>query len=296
MKLLVICNPVSGHGRAKRIFPKIEEYLEHKGNRYTLILTEYPGHAAEIARETCLEGFSGIVAVGGDGTLFEVLNGYRKNTSPARIPIGVVPTGTGNSVARELEIELSDWPSAIDIVLDNQPKKIDIACVRTNEDVYYFVNILGIGFAANVTARAHSLKTFGNVAYTLGVFLEAVSLQPASFDINIDGKSIERSAIFVEVSNTRYTANFFMAPAARIDDGLLDITVLNKVSRRKLIQYFPKIFTGEHVALEEVETFQARNIRIASNRPQRVSPDGELRGATPVEIECLPQAIEMFWR
>jgi diacylglycerol kinase (ATP) len=87
-----------------------------------------------------------------------------------------------------------------------------------------------------------------------------------------------------------------MAPNALIDDGLLDITILKKMSRRKLLSSFPKIFTGEHIHLPEVETYQAKRIKIVSKKPKVLSPDGELIGITPVEIECLNQAIEVFWK
>jgi diacylglycerol kinase (ATP) len=100
----------------------------------------------------------------------------------------------------------------------------------------------------------------------------------------------------VEISNTRYTANFLMAPRALIDDGLLDITIAKKLSRRRLLQCFPKIFTGEHIYLPEVETYQARSIKITSQKPKVLSPDGELIGITPVEVECLKQAIEVYWK
>ena len=100
----------------------------------------------------------------------------------------------------------------------------------------------------------------------------------------------------MEISNTRYTANFLMAPAAKIDDGLLDITLLNKVNRRKLLQSFPTIFTGEHIHLDEVETFQAEKIKVESQVPKVLTPDGELVGITPVEVECLHKAIRVFWK
>ena len=87
-----------------------------------------------------------------------------------------------------------------------------------------------------------------------------------------------------------------MAPRAKIDDGLLDVIIAAKLSRVRLLKCFPKIFTGEHVNLKEVETFQAKHIKIESATPKVLTPDGELMGITPVEIECLPQAIEVYWK
>ena len=114
--------------------------------------------------------------------------------------------------------------------------------------------------------------------------------------MEIDGKTIERENIFVEISNTRYTSNFLMAPDAEIDDGFLDVTLLGKMTRKRMLQCFPKIFTGEHVQFDEVETFKAKRMRVETNIPKVLTPDGELVGITPVEVECLHRAIEVFWK
>ena len=107
---------------------------------------------------------------------------------------------------------------------------------------------------------------------------------------------MEQENIFVEVSNTTYTSNFLMAPNAKIDDGLLDITLLRKITRRRLLQCFPKIFTGEHILFEEVEQFKAKKISIETETPKIITPDGELVGISPVKVECLHQAVEVFWK
>ena len=114
--------------------------------------------------------------------------------------------------------------------------------------------------------------------------------------LEIDGKKIETDSTFIEISNTRYTANFLMAPSAEIDDGLLDITLVKKITRGKLIKSFPKIFTGEHIFIDEIETFKAKHIKIETDEPKVLTPDGELLGITPVEITCLKHAIEVFWK
>ena len=112
--------------------------------------------------------------------------------------------------------------------------------------------------------------------------------------LEVDGEAIEREATFLEISNSRFTADFLMAPEARIDDGLLDITLLGKISRRRLLRLFPTVFRGEHVRYPEVETFTARNIRITSIQPKILSPDGELLGTTPAGVTCLHRALEVF--
>ena len=296
LKLLVIYNPNSGHRRSGKILPEVKEYFKTKNIEIDTILTEKQGHGMEIVSNADFELYDGVVAAGGDGTLFEVINGYYQNKSKKRIPIGVLPTGTGNSFSIDLGLDKTKWKEAIDIISQNKPKKVDVGYFKTNDVEYYFLNILGLGFVSDAGKTAIRFKVLGNISYTIGVIYQTIFLKSHQIKIEIDGKTLERENIFVEISNSRYTANFLMAPEAKIDDGYLDITLLKKVTRRRLLACFPKVFTGEHVNLDEVETFQAKNIRIETDVPKILTPDGEFYSATPVEVKCLHQAVEVFWR
>ena len=276
--------------------PQVESKFTEYKIEFDLFLTDYPEHATEITRKINFDEYDGLVAAGGDGTMFEVINGYFRNKSQHKIPIGILPIGTGNAFARDLDLEGERWAEAIQVISYEKTRKVDVGLFRTHGQEYYYLNILGLGFVADVTEIAHKLKIFGNIAYTLGVLYRTIFLRSNEIVIEIDGNIIKRDCTFIEVSNTRYTANFLMAPMAKIDDGLLDLTVAAKLSRVRLLQCFPKIFTGEHIYLPEVETFQAEKIKIQSNIPKVLTPDGELIGITPVEIICLPRAIEVFWK
>lgn len=295
MKILLVYNPFAAHGRAGKMLPRVEAAFGERNIDFDLRLTDYPEHAIEIVRQCRFQEYDGIVAAGGDGTLFEVVNGYFRNESRKRIPLGILPTGTGNAFARDLNLESSRWADAVEIIGRRKPRKVDVGKFHTHGQNYYYLNIMGLGFVADVTETARKLKGLGNVSYTLGVFYRTLFLRAHRLTIEIDGRTYQRDNIFVELSNTRYTSNFLMAPDARIDDGKLDVTLLGKVSRRKLLKSFPLIFTGEHVRLEEVETFQAKRINIETDVPKVLTPDGELVGITPVRVECLHRAIEVFW-
>jgi len=296
MKVLLIYNPQAGHGRAKKILPVVESLFIKHGIEFDLYLTDYPEHGIEIVQSADFNTYDCLVAAGGDGTLFEVINGYFKNSSSQKIPLGILPIGTGNAFARDLDLDNSHIEDAIKIISNKKPRKVDVGYFKTHGQEYYYLNILGMGFVADVTEIAHKLKMFGNLSYTLGVFYRTIFLKSNHVTLDIDGVKIERESTFIEISNTRYTANFLMAPKAKIDDGLLDITLAGKFSRFRLIQCFPKIFTGDHIYLDEVETFQANHIKIHTDESKVLTPDGELIGITPVEIKCLPQAIEVFWK
>ena len=138
------------------------------------------------------------------------------------------------------------------------------------------------------------MKILGNGAYTLGVVYRTAFLDTFHLRLELDGRTIERDTTFVEISNSRYTADFLMAPDASVDDGLLDITLLGKISRRRLLRLFPSVFRGEHILYDEVETFTAHRITVVNEHPKALSPDGELIGATPAEVTCLHRALEVF--
>ncbi|MFH1213939.1 MAG: diacylglycerol kinase family protein [Candidatus Neomarinimicrobiota bacterium] len=296
MKILLVYNPFAGHQRAQKILPEVESYFEQKNVEFDLKMTDYHEHGITLVKEADFEKYDAVVAAGGDGTLFEVVNGYFQNPSTHRIPIGVLPVGTGNAFARDLALESTQWKEAIDIICLNKPRKVDVGKFLTHGQTYYYLNILGLGFVSDVTATAHKIKAIGNFAYTVGVFHQTLFLRTFEARIEIDGQLIERDCIFIEISNTRYTANFLMAPAAEIDDGKLDVTILKGLSRIKLLKSFPKIFTGEHVNLDEVETYQARHIKIITDTPKILTPDGEVLGITPIEVECLYQQVEVLWK
>jgi diacylglycerol kinase (ATP) len=296
VKVLLIYNAKAAHKRAKKILPDVEASFIDKGIRFDLRITDYPEHAVDIVAKADFNQYDGVIAAGGDGTLFEVINGYYKNLGQGKIPIGVLPIGTGNAFARDLELDVSRWEEAVEIIRLGKPRKVDVGVFHTHGQSYYFLNIMGLGFVADVGKTAQKLKIFGNIAYTLGVLYQIIFLKVYPVTIEVDGKTIERENIFVEVSNTRYTSNFLMAPDAEIDDGLLDVTLLGRATRRRLVQSFPKIFTGEHIFLDEVEQFKAKRISVRTGIPKVLTPDGELVGITPVKVECLHQAVPVFWK
>ena len=293
-KLLLIYNPNAGNGKSKKILPEVQNYFKEKKIEIETLLTKSQGHGLELVGEANFENYDGVIAAGGDGTLFEVINGYFANKSKKRIPIGVLPTGTGNSFSIDLGLGVAKWKEAIDLISLNKPRKVDVGCFKAENKTFYYLNILGLGFVSDVGKTAIRFKSLGNFSYTIGVIYQTLFLKSHQLKIEYDGKALEQENVFVEISNSRYTANFLMAPGAKIDDGYLDVTLLKKVTRRRLLACFPKVFTGEHVNLEEVDTFQAKEIRIQTDVPKILAPDGELYCTTPVEVKCLHQAVEVY--
>jgi diacylglycerol kinase (ATP) len=294
VKLLLIFNPHAAMKRASRLLPDIRKGLERFAT-VDIALTRHAGHAVDLVAAADLDAFDGVIAAGGDGTLYEVLNGLYRKPVQDRVPLGLVPVGTGNAFARDLGLMPGDWQKGIDIIARKQLRKVDVGRVQTRSETFYFLNIIGMGFAVDAGKTAKKLKMVGNAAYTLGTLWETVKLKSYPLQIEIDGKNIKQDNVFVEISNSRYTgSSFLIAPDAQIDDGLLDVTLLSSLSRSRLLRLFPTIYSGSHVQYKEVSTFQAQQIRIHAPGGQLLGPDGEFHGQTPADITCLHRDLEFF--
>lgn len=296
MKILMIYNPQAGNGRARRLLPAIRTCLADKAIDAEIRLTEAPGHAARLAEQADLSRFDAVVASGGDGTLFEVLNGLMCNPGARRPPLGLIPNGTGNAFMKELGLRKSDWRRAIDIIAANRPRALDVGRVETESKIHYFLNVVGMGFVAEVAQAAVPLKQLGAAAYTLAVLLRLPSLQARKVTLELEGRTLVREAVFVEVANSTYTGtDFLIAPKAKLDDGLLDVVLLNRISRLELLRLFRTVYDGSHLRHPQVEYLQARSVTVTESHPGALVPDGEILGRTPAAFECLPGAIRFLW-
>jgi YegS/Rv2252/BmrU family lipid kinase len=207
--------------------------------------------------------------------------------------VAQIPIGTGNSFIKDLGIEsVEDGFAAL---VGGKTRRVDIGRARSPAGEFHFVNLVGAGFVANVAARAGSFKFLGDTSYTIGVLLEMLVLRPVSCRVVADGRESVRDAIFIEICNSTKTGgDMIMAPGARIDDGLLDVVIAKAMTRRTLLRLFPLIFTGEHVKDPHVETFTCARLEVDFASPQRVTPDGEILGTTPLSVEVIPRALEIF--
>jgi len=293
MKLFLIVNPAAGKNKGAKAIEKAIPLLKQKGIQSEVTTSNFAGHAIELAQQFDPSKFDGIIAIGGDGTLFEVINGLLKKYQSFDLPVGQIPVGTGNSFIKDLAIQTIE--DAIAKIAGGTSRKVDVGFFKYPEGEHYFINLLGTGFVANVAHRAGKYKAFGPLSYVIGVFEEVVRLKSVPMEMTIDGKVYQRDYIFTEICNSTKTGgNMIMAPDAKIDDGLLDIILLNRISRLNLLKVFPQIFKGTHVNDSHVETFKGKHIKIITETLQRLTPDGEVFGSTPIEVFILPNKITMF--
>jgi YegS/Rv2252/BmrU family lipid kinase len=295
MKILLIYNPKAGGGKALQKLEKVKQLLTTYLIDFELILTNFKGHATEIVANCKLKLYDGIIAAGGDGTFFEVLNGYFNNPVKLDIPIGILPVGTGNSLAKDILLDNNDIESFVALIKKGNKRPIDVIKVNCNDKEFYFANTMGLGFVSDVIVTASRLKFFGKLSYTLAVIYNTIKLKVFPVKMIVDGRELKLDNVFISFSNSKYTGgNYLLAPTAKIDDGLMDLIVVNKLGRINLLKTFPKIFSGEHVKTRFVDTMHAKNIVIETNSVKLLSPDGEIFGTTPAEISCIQGAIHLF--
>jgi YegS/Rv2252/BmrU family lipid kinase len=289
----MIVNPNAGKSRGAAVARESAALLSRAGLEIDMRFTGYPGHAVKLAEELDAKTAEAVVAVGGDGTLFEVLNGLSARGEAITVPVGQIPVGTGNSFIKDLGIERVE--DAVQAIIDGKLIDVDVGEFTCDVGTYRFANLLGAGFVANVALRAAKFKMLGALSYVLGVFQELTVLKSTPARIIIDGTSYERDIIFVEICNSRYTGgNMLIAPGAGITDGVLDVVVVSKITRRKLLRLFPSIFKGAHVEDDSVEVIRGRSVRVETDTPLALNADGEILGHTPIEVSLSPGAVKMF--
>ena len=293
MNYCMIINPHAGKKQGLATAKSAIEKLKEHSIDVEMLISQKQGDSITIAENLDPKNYDGILTVGGDGTLFEVINGLLKNKQDIKIPIGQIPVGTGNSFIKDLGI--NNLEDSIRVIIEGKTKAVDLGEFSYSKGKHFFINLLGTGFVSNVAYRARKYKILGSLSYIFGVLEEVVVLKSTKIEITIDGKLFEREAIFTEICNSRYTGgDMLMAPNAKIDDGLLDIVILNKVSRRKLLSLFPLLFKGEHILDNAVEVFTGKNISLKSDKKLVLTPDGETFGDTPIEVVMHHGKIEMF--
>lgn len=293
--LLIIFNPHAGSGHAEKLLPDIESYLHKHAVNFELKKTGQAKDVHDLVTQSKLSRYSAVISAGGDGTLFEVVNALMRVRSEQRLPLGLMPVGTGNAFSRELGLKPTDWKKSIDIIQRFKTKAVDVGKVQTSDQHYYFINIVGIGLVVNIGQTTQKIKKLGPMSYSLAALWETMRIKPNKVKIRIDGQAIEDDLVFVEVANSRYTGTSFkIAPHAKINDGYLDVVLLKPISRWRILNLFPTIYSGRHIEHSEIETHRGKTITLTTTEPMPLMPDGEFIGYTPATITCKAGTIQLL--
>ncbi len=298
--ITVILNPIAGRGAGARLSSSIAERLRSHNLDFEVASTQAPGHATLLAREAAEKGNDLVVAVGGDGTVNEVLNGLiQANGSAAGTALGIVPIGTGNDFAFGAGVPL-DLAAACRVIAQGHSRTVDVGRVQAdNEQPRYFGNGVGIGFDAIVNIESRKLKRLrGFLVYLVAVLKTlAVYYHAPQTTVRVDDREISQPSLMISIMNGfRFGGGFYMTPGSRMDDGLFDLCVAAKVNRLRMLGFVPQFMRGTHTHDLHVTMTQGRRVQVISNSPWASHVDGEIYGvgAHRFELELLPQRLRVL--
>lgn len=288
MQVALVVNPVSGKRQGERIADDAELLLTSLGHETTRIQGDDAQHAREQLTKTFETGVDTVVVVGGDGALHDVL----PVVVGRDVTVGLLPAGTGNDTARSLGLPVKDSRAATRVLLGGHTRDIDLAQTGRDE---FVVTVVASGFDSKVNERANAMTwPRGNMRYNISIVAELREFQPLLFDITLDGETVQREAMLVAVGNgPSFGGGLRLCEGASMDDGLLDVVVINPLSKVKLLRVFPKLYRGTHVTLPEFERHRVREVTLSS--PGIVAyGDGERLGPLPMTTTVRPGALRML--
>jgi YegS/Rv2252/BmrU family lipid kinase len=282
MRAALIVNPVAGSNRGVIAAERAKHEFVPAGWQVTRLLTGGPRDAARLARESAELGFDLVLACGGDGTLSQVLAGLLDTG----IPAGIIPAGTGNDFARTIGLSINPTLAARQLV---RGRIADIDLLQINDGLLWCVNVMGVGFDAQVTYRmsmnGHRRAPAGVLAYVSGAMRELVVYRPTAMRLRVDENEWEGEAFLLAVANARsYGAGMKIAPLAEVDDGVLDVVLVEPIGRVEFLRSFPKVLRGTHLTHPAVRMWKGKEVHIETPQPSHVLVDGDVRCQTPVHV------------
>ena len=284
-------NPTAGGGRAGRLAPRIAAHLGAHGIDVRTIVGRDVAEAAELARRVVDQETDALVALGGDGTVSLALQAIAGTS----VPLGIIPSGTGNDIARTVGLQRRDPVGAADAVVQGHLRTVDLGRATTAEGVRWFAGVLATGFDTLVNERANAMRRpRGRSRYHLALLAELGHLAALPYEITVDDVDVTMTATLVAVGNgPSYGGGMQIAPGADLADGQFDVTVIGPVGRAKLLRLFPEIYPGSFVRHDVVRQLRCRTIVLASAGGVAYA-DGERVGLLPVRAEVVPGALRVL--
>ncbi len=281
----LVINPVSGQGKGANLGTYVAGYLNSRKIDYEIIIGKNAVDQGDslqrfIARYPNCDG---VIAVGGDGLFHLVL----QKTTPAQIPLAIIPAGTGNDFVRTLGWSLTEIDTLLNAILNAKPASVDLGLV----DGEWFGAILSTGFDSIVNEKANAMSwPKGPMKYNVAIAIELPRFSPRHYDITLDDRTISTQAMLIAVSNGRsYGGGMLVCPDADMKDGLFDVMVLHPISKMEFTKVFPKVFKGTHVTHPAVEIVRSRKVTISAKAVAYA--DGERIGQLPISAECISGAL-----
>lgn len=286
-RIAVLVNPTSGKGRGARLMQPVVDLLRDGGLEPELVVGRDADEAFDRLRDRVADGVDGVVAVGGDG----LVNIALQVVGGTEVPLGIVPAGSGNDIARSLALAPHDAPAAVRPVVEGRTRPVDLG--RANGR--WFGAVLGSGFDSMVNERANRMSwPSGRSRYNLAILAELRTFRPVPYVLELDGERMETEAMLVAVGNgPSYGGGMRVTPHARLDDGLLDVTVLGPISKPEFIRVFPTVYKGTHVSHRAVTVRRARSVSLHAEGVTAYA-DGERVAVLPVTCDAVPGGLHVY--
>ncbi len=296
-KFLAIVNPAAGGGRSAKLAGAELARLREKGLRVDVIASMAPGHASQLAREAYEQGYRRFLAVGGDGTAHEVINGiFLREGRADRIELGFLPMGTGNSFLRDFTDKGAG--ASLEALLARRKRPVDLIRLRHAAGTIYSFNLLSVGFTADVAALTNRVfKPFGHLGYLLGVFVRVVQLKRRPFKLRCDDDQDwdERRCLFLTFNNSKYTGGtMLIAPNADTSSGFIEFVRWGPISRLGLLKMLPRLYDGTHTEHALAETRRVKRVEFSLDAPVDVMVDGEVITVEAKSLEIMPGAMDVY--
>ncbi len=292
---LAVFNPAAGGGRLRNLLGPALERLRAGEISIEVAETSRPSHASEIARDAYRRGFRKFIAVGGDGTSYEIVNGLFPLADNERPTLAFLPLGTGNSFLREFSDRGVEH--GIEALLARRSQPCDAMRMVHERGTIYYINLLSMGFAADVAAlRAHSFSAWGELGYQISIFVSLARLRRRPFPLRVDGKDDidRRPCLFLTFNNSKFTGGTMMiAPKADINDGLIEYVRWGPIGRIGLIRNLPTLYDGTHIQHPLAERKAVKRVDFYLDAPVDVMVDGEVLNIRCQTLEVLPSAINV---
>ena len=286
-EIALLTNPTAGKGRGASARAAALPRLREAGFEVRDLQGADADEALDLARVAVTDGVWALVVCGGDGMVHLGVQAV----AGTQTHLGIIPAGTGNDVARYIDVPRKDPAAAADRIIASTPRRIDLARSGSR----WFVTVLAAGFDAVVNERANTMRwPKGQMRYNIATLAELRTFQPLPYSLELDGERVQLEAMMVAVGNgPSYGGGLRMTEGALLDDGLLDVVIIKPMSKAGLVRTYPKLFKGTHVTHPQYEHHRVRSVTVAA--PGIVSyADGERFGALPLTIECDPGALSIL--
>ena len=297
MDVALLTNPAARAGAHTGAAMRTAERLRAAGMRVSVMSGGSAEESSALLRTALEVGVDAVVVAGGDGTVSLAI----QELATTAVPLGIVPTGTGNDLATSLGIRDLDADGAADAVISGRTRTIDLARVtRADGSCVLYGTVLASGFDSKVNDRANRMTwPRGHMRYNIAILAEFVALRGTPFEVELDldsgvAERIAGDLVMATVGNGRtYGGGIPICPDADLEDGLLDVTLVRPAGRLKLLRLLPRVYRGTHTSIEQVSTFRVRRVRLSSPGVTAYA-DGDPLGPLPLSVEVVPSALRVF--